>query len=724
MSSVAARPKFDALPVNDDHDRPQGYGVPSLTEQQQCRSHGSTATSSLLVHEQELETPDNVVSPSQPMQSVIACEDLQSSNSALLASKDNTGPKTSLHGHSTVETAEGSQKLTVGWKTIALLLGFYLIALLVAILHFVMMHYLNGKSTDDRKYLAQPYVTSLSLLLVAIFKASLCASLAVAFTQHMWKILRHKALQVSSIESLHGVRYNPLLLGKWRLFLATPLLYLMAMVMWSLTIAILFPPSALTITLSQFQESKSLLVPTFDAGYGRDFEINRNSIIGTSSLSSWAPGGVGVTADTNGSASMLYSNPNAKLVHLSHVVLVSGAIPESVSPCGANCTYIVDFEGPVFQCINTIRNQTSQELSGPISEYYSGAWSSVNSHHRTSQTFTMNLTRILGHSRGLWLQELHILQCQPAWAMYQVKLEYVNGLRSFVFDIVPGGKLVDTFVSGTSPNTTQGDTGWTMDQIRNLKNINHYSLLDTIATALGGSYEQMLLEGDGPTFPYTLSNGTVLDFSPIEASFTLLSDFNLVNSLPRVFGSDNLDLQPNKTWIRDTAFNKNRYNVTSNGPSLEITGEILNEIVANVTIAAMLGYYPLSIWNITAIANITTYRNTYSFSRPANLILPYALFLVFSLPFLILGYLSLRSNRVAALSDSFLQLLVTVTRSEKLDRIARPCEHGGDEMANTELKNTRIMFGELSAADEREDKLGRMGFGLEAEILRSRFREK
>ena len=138
----------------------------------------------------------------------------------------------------------------------------------------------------------------------------------------------------------------------------------------------------------------------------------------------------------------------------------------------------------------------------------------------------------------------------------------------------------------------------------------------------------------------------------------------------------------------------------------------------------MLSYYPLSIWNVTAVANITTYRNTYSFSRPANLILPYALSLVFSLPFLIVGVLSLRSNSVAALSDSFLQLLVTVTRSEELDRIARPCEHGGGEMATTELKNTRIMFGKLSAADEGEDKLGRMGFGLEAEILRARFGEK
>ncbi|KAF2107401.1 hypothetical protein BDV96DRAFT_693411 [Lophiotrema nucula] len=722
-------PKYDALSANDNHDQSLDYDAQAWTDQQQLRRHEYTAASSPLIYEQESENPDDVGSHSlvysrKPMRSVIAFEDAQPSNSALPTSDDDIGHKTALDESSAMGSAKASQKLTIGWKTTTLLIGFYLIALLVAILHFVMMHYLNGKPTDDRKYLSQRYVTSLSLFLVASFRSSLCGSLAVAFTQHMWKVLRHKALQVSSIESLHGVRYNPFLLSKWRSFLATPLLYLTATVMWLLTVVILFPPSALTITLHHFEEGRPLLVSTFDAGYGRDFEIDQDAaFVGTSSLSSWTLGDGG--SDTNGSASMLYSYPNAKLVHLSHVVLVSGAVPESTSPCGANCSYIVDFEGPVFECNKTVRNQTSTPNSTWIDAHYSGAWGSYDSHRRTSGTFTMSLKHDLGSSGELWLQELHTLQCQPAWARYQVNIEYSNGLRAFTYDITPGRKLLDTFVGAVSPNfTAKGDVGWDTDEIRDLKNINHYGLLDTVVMALAGSYDQLLLAGDGPTFPYTLSNGTILDFYPIQASFTYLSNLNLLNSIPRLFGGDNLDIQPNKTWIRDTAFNRNRYNATNAGPSFAITGEILNEIVANVTIAAMFSYYPLSIWNTTAIANVTTYRNIYSFSRPVNLILPYALSLVFSLPLLILGYLSLRSNGVAALGDSFLQLLVTVTRSEELDRIARPCSLGGDEMATKELKHTRIMFGELGAVDKRENNFGRMGFGLEEEVVRSEFRRK
>ena len=142
-----------------------------------------------------------------------------------------------------------------------------------------MMRYLDGKPTDDKHYLAQPYVTSLSLLLVALFKACLCGSLAIAFTQHLWKVMRHEALRVSSIESLHGVRYNPFLLGYWRILHTTPLLYLMAAVMWLLAVVILFPPSALTIVSRAHDTQEPLLVPTFGLEFSRDHTILRGTFI-------------------------------------------------------------------------------------------------------------------------------------------------------------------------------------------------------------------------------------------------------------------------------------------------------------------------------------------------------------------------------------------------------------------------------------------------------------
>jgi hypothetical protein len=131
-----------------------------------------------------------------------------------------------------------------------------------------MMRYLNGRPTDGNKYLSQTYITSESLLLVTLFKTCLSGALAIAFTQHLWKTVRHHALRVSSIESLHGVRYNPFLLGHWRILFATPLLYIMALVIWLLAVVILFPPSALTIVAQRFDSQQSATVPLTNTGYG------------------------------------------------------------------------------------------------------------------------------------------------------------------------------------------------------------------------------------------------------------------------------------------------------------------------------------------------------------------------------------------------------------------------------------------------------------------------
>jgi hypothetical protein len=104
----------------------------------------------------------------------------------------------------------------------------------------------------------------------------------------MWKILKTEAIRVSSIESLHGVRHNPLLLAEWRVLRAAPVLYLMAALMWLIAIIILFPPSALTIIPHRFEKQQPTLVPTFSASYGQDYhQLGSGLILGNSSLSFW-----------------------------------------------------------------------------------------------------------------------------------------------------------------------------------------------------------------------------------------------------------------------------------------------------------------------------------------------------------------------------------------------------------------------------------------------------
>jgi hypothetical protein len=230
-------------------------------------------------------------------------------------------------------------------------------------------------------------------------------------------------------------------------------------------------------------------------------------------------------------------------VHLSHVLLVSGAVPESASPCGSNCTYTVEFEGPAFQCNTTIQNQTSEAPPGPVeyidpvtnetyliltsqesegTDHYSGAWSNWYSQWFTSEAFVMNLTQVLGSGSGLLLQEVQTLECEPAFATYEVHLEYKDGLRSFSYNKTEGERLSDTFVRRTAPNrTAEGGVSWNADQVRNLKNINYYGVLDAVAKALTGSYQQYARKTDNPVFSYRFPNGTNWEFSPTKGSFAM-----------------------------------------------------------------------------------------------------------------------------------------------------------------------------------------------------------
>lgn len=217
---------------------------------------------------------------------------------------------------------------------------------------------------------------------------------------------------------------------------------------------------------------------------------------------------------------------NAKLVHLAHVVLVAGAVPESISPCSTDCSYVVKFEGPIFQCDNSVKNTTNLVDNIGSPQYYAGGWNTprkIAGDNINFDTFTMNTTHIygtIGYPQILQLEERHVLRCETAWATYQVHIAYINGTRSFTYDSVPGGKLVDGFVRGVYPDHwAPQEEHWNTTTIRNLKYLNYYGLLDTIVMALAGSYDQMVFDDNSGTFPYTLSNGTTVEFETAKIDF-------------------------------------------------------------------------------------------------------------------------------------------------------------------------------------------------------------
>lgn len=146
---------------------------------------------------------------------------------------------------------------------------------------------------------------------------------------------------------------------------------------------------------------------------------------------------------------------------------------------------------------------------------------------------------------------------------------------------------------------------------------------------------------------------------------------------------------------------------------LNITEYSINQALQNITIALMsLNSY----WNTTTNVTQSNHQNIFLFS-PIPLIVPYACCLAVVVPFLLLGYSSLRLNGVPALSGGFVQTLMTTTGSEALrDAAAAGCL-GGERNVPRQLEDMEIMYGELYDERNQEGDIRRATFGLKGEIV-------
>lgn len=126
---------------------------------------------------------------------------------------------------------------------------------------------LDGKNIDDEGNFSQGWVTSDSNLVTNMFKTSSCGALSVAFTQYLWRIMRTCTLKNSHINTPHGIRNNLFLLTYPSIIKITPILFMIAILIWLIFIAIIYPPRALTVSSEPFSRSQQILVPNFDPSF-------------------------------------------------------------------------------------------------------------------------------------------------------------------------------------------------------------------------------------------------------------------------------------------------------------------------------------------------------------------------------------------------------------------------------------------------------------------------
>jgi hypothetical protein len=127
-------------------------------------------------------------------------------------------------------------------------------------------------------------VIAISLLITTLFKACLVASVGLSFAQHLWKVFRQKLLRISQIEQLFHIRSNPIELTKAKIVKDAPFLFLMAVFVWLLPLAVIYPPSSLTVTSRPYSEMRDLSLSVMNLPPPDDLDVLHPEDTSVSSL--------------------------------------------------------------------------------------------------------------------------------------------------------------------------------------------------------------------------------------------------------------------------------------------------------------------------------------------------------------------------------------------------------------------------------------------------------
>lgn len=696
-------------------------------------------------------------------------------------------------------------------------------ACILAASHLLFFLYLSGRPSDGQDHsLSQTYSTTISIMLAGMFGIMLRLGISAAFTQYLWHLLRAKPISAATIERMFILRSSPAsILFRDVLVKAWPLVF-MACLSWSTSIAMSFPPGALTINAScRTFDAAETEVSTFNASdvgipssatYNAKIKLDSQTGNGTwNYISSHSLTSFGSTGFLNDSTTYLrpsWRSPNLAVEYLVERTLINKEIAALPSPCGQNCSYRIEFTGPYIRCEKSVvstpaSSDTSMEavtgllpaisltaynasmsfppFEPPKSRVTADSYANDSSSQFTIQTTTVsvlgvkddpvNSTHIIRHIRWNETQQTHT--CVPSKSKYQVWIRYEHGRMDV--DISMGPASISPLVNIMDPlpmpksfwdDSNQKPLALNKSQREYIQDANLMMLILQMTTRLSGALmanavakvkngkQAPALYQDSEGYQYfrtstvlssARSNGKPLAFIIITPSTTTMTTYlptcfpTSLSNPPNPTASSPLtsysipanDTTTPSTLVQFTPIythfhpslstppnpNPNPNSEINTNTLITISQPLLNALLTNITLSAIPLY---NLWTTRANATVTQSVNIYTFSRPGNLLVPYALCLALTFPCLVLGFVALHVNGVSAIDGGFLQVLCTTRGSATVDRVAMGACLGGEGNMRGELKGLRLMFGELvcsTGSDQAGTVVRRAGFGTEGEVI-------
>jgi hypothetical protein len=369
---------------------------------------------------------------------------------------------------------------------------------------------------------------------------------------------------------------------------------------------------------------------------------------------------------------------------------VGGSYVNGPSPCGPNCTYTLTFQGPNLECSNTTYQNLSLEAIYADYSAQGGDYRAAGALAKENFDFEIHYYDEvdLAHEFDPEL----VLSCFLAKADYHINVTYNAGTPVFDLQANNSQPINSTTLlrPGTPNNSSDPQPGIPdANNTAAINNLNVWAIYQAMVIAMSGDV------GRYGSLHLLLSSRLT---SVLVLTRLLLGEYDQI---------------VNDTIVLESSLFQYTFADNEEGLIFNISEASLNSMLQNITLSTL----SLGFWNTSTEVITGNFVNTYSFSgsRRYNLIIPYAVCLVVSLGFVVVGLFSLFENSVAA-SNGFLQTVQTSRGSTAMDFAAKGSSLGGPDNVPRVLEDLELMFGELKEPDGKYGVIRRAGWGTKSEV--------
>ncbi|KAK7041992.1 hypothetical protein R3P38DRAFT_2610994 [Favolaschia claudopus] len=182
---------------------------------------------------------------------------------------------------------------------------------------------------------SQPGASAIGTAFAVLVSAFLGLSASTAFLQSSWRVVGQRAFTLSGLDALWSSPHNALAFLSFDLWRSARGIVIVSALAWTFPLVVTFAPGTLTVKNQVNTLDKPCSVPTFDFASSA------------------------ILHEEVRSAALPYQRPSTATDQLVGSTLLAGQPFVPVSPCGANCSYLIAASALSFSCSEGTQNESA-----------------------------------------------------------------------------------------------------------------------------------------------------------------------------------------------------------------------------------------------------------------------------------------------------------------------------------------------------------------------------